>query len=718
MSYGIISTGNLEDMRNQGYADDDIAETMANSSEGFRNQLTRIRNASKNDPLATTAFLNYRFFGDAQYKRGTPQKKGYVGRTLDRIYKDVNDIRAAKARSAYRTESGEGSFSPKVDEMLQIAPNIGSILLSPATQLSEDVVGGIFRAFGVDELIASTVKEIQQSDIYKDLSPSVKKVVDVIKKSDPDAIRSLAALGEYGLDALDVYGTTKGVQLGYKGIKNVGKSVTSHPIKSVRHPIQALKGTLDDTVKAPLRSTADDLLSRPELIGKAKEAVSKGVDEPTVRLIAEQNQATRKAMAEMTKVAAKDSGKAGGSYAHKEILGKYVLGNVDNLLQERGRVGRVLGALKSSRADDVVDLTDEYFAFMAKLNDLGATFDDSGRVITSLASTSDDNIKILQKALNFYSPDDAGNVIKTFKQADQWRSKMFKEMKAAKAKLAPSSAGQSVFDDGERIVNALRRATLEKMSNGDDFFLAVNDSYEDIVTETSKFLKSIGYKGKLDAESILAKDLRAGEVTLRSLGNAAGDRRDALRDIIAAARRHGFQSEIDYEALIRYTDRLEDIFPISPARSLRGEVSRATRDAAGNLIEDVVTSGPKSATVRAALGKVTDKIDIFRGMTPENRLKLLLEILEAPPETPLISIVDDFVPEESIDDVSKQVRGVNAGDIQKGAINKLGNVDDTPLSQLSPNDPGINDAVRAQKILDEGGDITDAVKISGGSPSS
>ena len=214
------------------------------------------------------------------------------------------------------------------------------------------------------------------------------------------------------------------------------------------------------------------------------------------------------------------------------------------------------------------------------------------------------------------------------------------------------------------------------MSGGNNRLIAYNDAFEELSTQQAKFLRAIGYKGKLNAEDVASQQLRAGEVSLRQLGNASAEKRQAFNDLIATARKYGYESNVDEMALVRWADTIEDLFPISPTRSLRGEVSRATRDAAGNLTEDVIRGGARRAGTRAIADKVIDKIDELRGITPERREELLLKILDAPENTSFFSVADDVLRQPAMDDLVDQfgestLKNVETGDLAKNAAQEL-----------------------------------------------
>lgn len=717
-TFAPISIEALESLRKTGMTDDAIAEQMAQSSPGFSSQLSKIRKKFAGDPAATTAYLNTRFYGVVDHAPDKP--KGIVGRSLDRVYdnfqKDTQDIRTALEQNA----QGQQGFVETVGE---VAGNLSSIVASPVALPAQEAVGSLAKAAyenvpGVKPLL----QEVGQSRLVQEgIVPAIQTASQVssnLYEKSP-SFRALAALGEGASDLADVYGAAQAGKFALNSGIQAAKAIPQIPrlagqaigttARIGTQPIregfggfmQGVRGQVDDAAKAA---------APMELSGVAKEAVSKGLDENVVRFAVEQAPETKKAMAAMVKAAKEGSTKLGGDTAHKEILGQYILNNTEHLLNEKKAIGDALGAMKKGMADDVLDLTDDLVDLQTELRNAGAAINEKG-IITRLAADSDDNIPMLQEALNFLQPDDAGRVVRRFKDVDMWRSKMFKEMNSAKAKMQPSASGQSVFGFAEKVVNNLRRSAIKRASKNNSRLLAYNDAYEELSTQTSKFLKSIGYKGKLDIDSITAKELRTGEIALRTLGNASAETRDVLRELTAMARKYGYTSKVDEMNLVRWADTIENLFPVTPTRSLQGGVSRGTKDALGNFTEDVIRSGARRGVIGAVSEKVMEGIDTFRGMTPENQYRLLLELLDDAPSAKSVDNIPLSTLSPQVVDEAAKVSGTS-----KQLSKKFPNLTPEEIAQLTPeekatgilggSDTATSSVTQAQKSVN-GGSIPD-----------
>ncbi|UOF79907.1 hypothetical protein [Caudoviricetes sp.] len=706
-----VSPGTLEKLRANGVPDDVIADEMAKTSTHFASQLKKIRTAYQNDPAGTSAFLNTRFYGDTQYNPVSktagdvptpPKPKNYLTKTLDHIYQQAEDVLGEGGIMAQYNQGDIGAG----DAAVRTAGKVFHAALTPVLDPLADVTKMALDKTGASALIQSGMQSVADSQIGQAITPQIQNAIEAYNNLPAGSNwRNLAVVGQAGLDAFSVVGAQGAMDMGKRAI-NQG---VTRPWQSIRHPIQSAKGVWTGNMPSQANAVQTGTSATKELMGPAKQAVQKGMDEKFMTFAAEQNPNTRAVMAKMTEAAHEGGKVLGGTVKHKEILGGQMMDNAAFLLERKSTIGKALSAMKGSVADDIIDLTDDYDNLIATLRDKGAVINDKG-VIVALAGAADDNIPQLQKILSFLQPDDLGRVTKTGKQIDQWRTKMFEEINSAKAKLQPSSAGQSTLGFAEKVTNDVRRSALLKMAKENGNLVRANDAYEELSTAASQYLKAIGYKGKLNVDAITAKELRAGEVALRTLGNASADTRDAFLKLIETAQKYGRVSNVDDMALIKYADALEDVFPVTPTRSLQGAVSRGVKDATGQFTEDAVRGGVKRAVLNRAAEGIIDKIDQMRGMTPENRFRLLMEVLNAPEDTPLIQIINKVSEAPVTKAMQDAVRGVDAGDLAPAAREQIDNLDDIPLSQLSPQ--GMADAEKAKEVLSAGGTVDDAAKVS------
>ena len=585
---GVISPSNLEAMRAQKISDVDIAHSMAQADPHFASQLGKIQSSFANDPSATSAFLNFRFYGDTTH---TEPKVGLLGRIKDRIYGAGTGV--TEALSQYQTGK-QGA----IDTGTQIASRIARGIMSPATES----IASASEATGLNDIVNQSIGLAGRTQLGQDIGSGIKKGVQLVNQEaqrNPQLRSALDFTGAVG-DASTIYATPQLVNQVGQGVGKIGESA----INSAKSIGSGIKSIL------PFQRTAT--LESPI----AKEAIAKGLDEKLVNFIQEANPDEKFLMKRMTISAEKGTRQLGGSNVPKQAVGDQLNRYADHIIEARKTAGKALSGLVDSIADKPIDLTGVRDNIMQFMQDKGVAFNEKGKII-SIAGAADDEIPVLQKIADFLTPDENGTVTSTVKDAHMFRQKIFAETNAAKAKLAPTSGGQSVFSFSDMTGNKVRSELLDAISSVQPNYRPVSTAYSRLVTEPADYFKAIGYKGNL--EDITSQSLRSGEVAMRTLGNASSRPTEAIDKLVKVAQDFGFESPIDIHKIIRYADELENLYPITPTRSLAGEVSRA-----GSLTgESTIKQGVIGTVDKAITQGAIDLYKKFRGMTPENRTRLL-----------------------------------------------------------------------------------------------
>jgi len=140
---------------------------------------------------------------------------------------------------------------------------------------------------------------------------------------------------------------------------------------------------------------------------------------------------------------------------------------------------------------------------------------------------------------------------------------------------------------------------------------------EDILKD---FFGLIGKKWEDKADDVLS--LRAGEVGSRILSNASAAPLDVIGRLEIAAKNLGYKSTNNPVDLLIFNDLLEDLVGTTQTRTLRGQVARGVRDGGENLAgmaEDALTGN--------RIGVVKKAVDFVRGITPEEQMRMLEELL-------------------------------------------------------------------------------------------
>jgi hypothetical protein len=674
----------FEKLREQQVSDDTIAQQLSASNPKAKAHIDNLRQATNNDPRAITSYLNMRYYGDAQYKPGpSAEPKGFFGRTIDRLRDNLKKDAADIGQSVEDFALGKQGFLNTVG---QVGGNIASVAASPISQPLQEGIGTAAKGVASLPGVSNAVSAIGQSDIAQGIGRGIGNVANSITEASKDSptLRTALAVGEGAFDALDVAGAgalgkaalrsgagsaAKGaVSAAGRGVANTTKGTVSaalHPIKTATQTIpnaagkatgaagravatpfksflNGVKGTTDDIAESSAKRAATFVDNRPGLKGVAKESVDKGIDERLVRQIAGSNADEKLLMRSIAKEAYDGTLIQGGSTKHREIAGKLFTDRAEQIVKTRKEYGKALGGLVRAQGDEVIDASDAFESLVRSMQDRGVSINSKGR-ITKYATGADQEIPLLQQMLDALKPDANGNTVLTLKDADFLRKKLFANIDGAKANLNPTQGGQNIFGFSEQLANNVRSSLLKNISdNINPNYRAYAQAYAESTKAVGSYLRFLGYKGSLD--DISSEALGAAEKAFRSLGNAASRPKGVLEDLIEAAKKAGFESNVDAEKIIKFVDATEDIFPQSVgSRSLKGQVNKANNS---NLAINAGRFGPKNTVQNLVGEKVAEAIEWARGMTAENRLRLLDELFDTTPEGSFIEAVEEVLPNQ------------------------------------------------------------------------
>lgn len=678
-SGGVISIDTVEQLRNEGVSNKVIADYMSSNNPGFRKNYEKVRLAYGDNENAAKSYINYRFYGDVNYEKQSPEKENkgilsYPSRVLDNVFDGWKRSAMEMGRTEQRAESGEmGPLNQFAHQFGDSALAVAKPLFAPITEAMDTKIGNLLPSVNeaiVNPVVSNVVEPALRSDVAQQLLiPAAQKYSEYSSQNPTlESVNKLAvgggalALGIAGIDPMKSAGeklmsaATNPVQTVTQTIPKAGGKFLGNVLSIPKNTYAGIKNGLGYGKIAV--TNIDDQLG-----GKAAEFVAKGGDQRFVNDLVSMNADERQLAKQMTMAAEKASRTTlRGTDIPKTIAGEQLLLPAKHIIEHKQAVGKAIGNLVDDMAGEMVDFTDDAERVFKQMSDKGVIFSRETGKIVSAAGVPDNEIPLLQKVANFFQPDDTGRVVKDFKEAHLFRKKIFKEIDAAKAALAPTAQGQSVFDTSEQIANQARGMMINKMSALNTNYGVYSGAYRELTTQAAPFYKLIGYKGSLDNIDVQA--LGTGERAMRTLGNASAESKQAINQMIALAERYGYESGVDPRKLVGYVSDLEAIYPITAPQSLGGQVGRAS------ALETGVTSlSPKKGVGQAISEKVHDMYKHFMGMTLENRTKLLLELLDEPPNASLISVAKKSLPREDyaqfIDDVSRDVK---VSDVDVGAM--------------------------------------------------
>jgi len=244
----------------------------------------------------------------------------------------------------------------------------------------------------------------------------------------------------------------------------------------------------------------------------------------------------------------------------KSIAGAELLKPVDHIIQTRKAVGEKLGNIRT-QLDSTKDInTNSAFrSFHTYLKeDFQVQFDKQGQIIPGTGRLARGDVGEIQNLYNELRS-------KTFasqRDIDEFLQRSFKDYDLKQARE------QTFSDDVSRIAGRARQDMRQLMP---EQYNVLSTEYAKLSTPLTDIIKLLGYKGDLDA--LTAKDLKAGEVGLRVLGNASDRPQSIIDEIVRVASDNGYKSDVNLNNIIALTDQLEGLYDITMPRSFSGQVT-------------------------------------------------------------------------------------------------------------------------------------------------
>ena len=300
-----------------------------------------------------------------------------------------------------------------------------------------------------------------------------------------------------------------------------------------------------------------------------QEAVTLGVEEPTVKLIAEANTPTKSAM--RTVVDLLEAGKENllEGNRQKEFVGGFIADRGASILESKQRIGKEKGAIVKKHENTPVELTKTSETIARFLNDyrIRTIHDTKRRIIgvkgERLSSADADYIMDVIRRTRYGTQTPR----RLFADADGTRGWMFDEMLTSRQRQKPITDNPVMFAFSEGVRNAILR-DMEPVSPE---YVSKSAQYQELSTALEGFLQIM--QVKKSAKEVVEQDLRAGEVRMRVFGNASAKPLDIYNTLDAVAKKYGYRSSVDIPRLFRFLDLAESFYPITQTRGFAGGVA-------------------------------------------------------------------------------------------------------------------------------------------------
>ena len=287
----------------------------------------------------------------------------------------------------------------------------------------------------------------------------------------------------------------------------------------------------------------------------------------------------------------------------KVLVGEEFLKPVDYLVQQRNTVGGALGDIrKGLSTKKTINTNASFKKFHEYLrDDLGLIIGEKGVIKTGSGRVAQSDIKEIQKIYSelrsktFASP----------KEIDEFLQRTFKEFDLRQARE------KTFGDDVTRVAERARSIVRQSMP---DDYNALATQYAEIVKPLQDTAKLLGYKGNI--ADLTTKQLKAGEVALRVLGNAADRPQSVIDAVLNTAEGLGYVSDVNLNRVIYFVDQLEDLYDITPTRSFSGSTARGVDQSAVGAMGDAARLNvggllDKALSSKATQQEVQDALDAF-----------------------------------------------------------------------------------------------------------
>lgn len=231
-----LSPSFIETQRKKGIMNNVLADFIGTNIPEVNSELQQIRQKyGKDNEKAVASYLDYKIYGDPNpVERFVPEEAQPVQTGID--YSDpanpknrqFNPINKFIGRIGNRIETaGEGVQQSLSDYQtgkqgaiqtgVQTAAQIGSGIMSPATEAIGTVTSEAMRTTGVDKAIAAGAQSFAGTDIGQNAIQTAKGLYDSAAENFPQELRTAETVGKVGLDALDIATVGFGKKAAMKG---------------------------------------------------------------------------------------------------------------------------------------------------------------------------------------------------------------------------------------------------------------------------------------------------------------------------------------------------------------------------------------------------------------------------------------------------------------------------------------------------------------------
>lgn len=378
------------------------------------------------------------------------------------------------------------------------------------------------------------------------------------------------------------YGTALGAAtpLAFLG----GKALFNSAVKPTAAVAGSLGTGLKDVLTAPFRALgekASEAVKVSKLPQAEKMLAKAGIDEGTRGFLQSASAETKKGFKEMVDIMEKKTNfdpnnplttGLRSKIQPKKIVGDALLERAEVLTKDSAKARKVINATAMSPGK--VDLGAALTQFVDNLEKKGIGIGENGR-LTSTGRTPRADLPYYENIFKEIQDVTKGKTEVSKLQAHQLRQRLRDTLDAATRNSPGGALGQRPFSNlVDNDINGLRGLIADQMGTKYKAAAKKFAENESVLRDVAKFA---GVPN--DWEKLSAKNLKLGEVLMRTLGNASDKPTTLLNTVETLAKKRGGKFGNNINDLIDFADNLENLYGISQTRSFEGGIQRGVNQA-------------------------------------------------------------------------------------------------------------------------------------------
>lgn len=332
-----------------------------------------------------------------------------------------------------------------------------------------------------------------------------------------------------------------------------------------------------------------------------REAMKTGVPDELVTVATAGNEADKLSRAEMIDIAKANldptytgTGPRPTITKPSQVVGDQINnGPVRKLLEINGKGRQGTKEVLNRLPQEPQNFRNIFNQFLDDMREAGVVVKD-GKLVTEQGSrVPSTDLRFYQQIYDDFLPGENLKTELTYRQLHGLRQKYF-----------DTADSDDLFTQGTTSYAQRMRGFL--MTEIDDASGGLYRQHQTEIAETldaiGDYARLIGYKGRI--EDITEKSLKAGEVSMRTLGTASDKPLSNIDKLYETAIKYGYEGDENIINQIRFADTLEDIYG-APDRSIGRLIARSTganadpAQSAASSIREMVKWSPYSGGIRA-----------------------------------------------------------------------------------------------------------------------